>query len=129
MDNEVNNDQRPQDPEENVSNSQAQECDSQSQEPQSEASDQERDSGQSKKNDAEEKTGKKFSKGKIALVVAGVLVVICIIGSLLPCNHDWSEASCTEPKTCTLCGETEGDPLGHDWINSTCTHAKQFSLC
>lgn len=29
------------------------------------------------------------------------------------CDHQWEEASCTAPKTCTKCGETEGDAAGH----------------
>ena len=29
--------------------------------------------------------------------------------------HTWREATCTEPKTCTVCGETEGEALGHQW--------------
>ena len=29
-------------------------------------------------------------------------------------EHTWAEATCTEPRTCTECGETEGEPLGHD---------------
>ena len=30
-----------------------------------------------------------------------------------PCEHDWVDATCTEPKTCSACGETEGAALGH----------------
>ena len=30
-----------------------------------------------------------------------------------PCEHDWVDATCTEPKTCSVCGETEGAALGH----------------
>ena len=30
-------------------------------------------------------------------------------------GHDWIDATCTEPKTCDRCGETEGTALGHDW--------------
>jgi len=30
-------------------------------------------------------------------------------------GHDWEAATCTEPKTCKVCGETEGEALGHDW--------------
>lgn len=30
-------------------------------------------------------------------------------------GHVWEEATCTEPRTCEVCGETEGEPLGHDW--------------
>ena len=29
-------------------------------------------------------------------------------------THVWRDATCTEPKTCTECGETEGEPLGHN---------------
>lgn len=31
----------------------------------------------------------------------------------LPCGHDWADATCTKPKTCKLCGATDGEPLGH----------------
>lgn len=31
--------------------------------------------------------------------------------------HDWLPATCTSPKTCTLCGQTRGevDSHNHDW--------------
>ena len=29
------------------------------------------------------------------------------------CDHTWQDATCTEPKVCTKCGETEGEALGH----------------
>ena len=29
------------------------------------------------------------------------------------CKHQWNEASCSTPKTCQLCKETEGEALGH----------------
>lgn len=32
-------------------------------------------------------------------------------------DHDWQDATCTEPKTCSVCGATEGTKLGHDWEN------------
>ena len=30
-------------------------------------------------------------------------------------EHTWLDATCEAPKTCDLCGETEGEALGHDW--------------
>lgn len=35
-------------------------------------------------------------------------------------NHDWAEATCTEPKTCRRegCGATDGNPLDHDLPNA-----------
>ena len=43
--------------------------------------------------------------------------MFCICLSLIfllsgcACEHEWTEATYTEPKTCTKCGETEGEPL------------------
>lgn len=71
------------------------------------------------------------------------------------CKHEFSDATCTEPATCTLCGETgsvalghsftnekscteervcercgeKQAALGHDWIAATCEQAKQCSQC
>jgi hypothetical protein len=44
-------------------------------------------------------------------------------------NHEWTEATCTEPKTCSIGGETEGEELGHDWVEATCTEPKTCSRC
>ena len=37
-------------------------------------------------------------------------------------GHTWTDATCTEPSTCTRCGETTGTALGHDvaqWAEET----------
>ena len=46
-----------------------------------------------------------------------------------PLGHEWIEATCTEPRTCAKCKETEGEPLGHDWIEATCTEPKKCKVC
>ena len=46
-----------------------------------------------------------------------------------PLGHDWKEASCEKAKTCSRCGETEGEPLGHDWVEATCNNPKTCSRC
>ena len=43
--------------------------------------------------------------------------------------HDWKEATCTEPRTCTICGATEGEPSGHSWKEATCTEPKTCTVC
>ena len=36
-------------------------------------------------------------------------------------EHQWQDATCIKPKTCYVCGKTEGEALGHDWDeNSKC---------
>jgi len=44
-------------------------------------------------------------------------------------GHDYAEATCTSPKTCKVCGETEGEPLPHDYADATCTSAKKCKNC
>ena len=51
---------------------------------------------------------------KIGIIFSIVLVVSLVTGC--GCSYDWVEATCTEPKHCTKCGEIEGEPLGHDYI-------------
>ncbi len=45
------------------------------------------------------------------------------------CVHEWIDATCTEPKTCSLCGATEGDPIAHDYANATCTEPQTCTHC
>ncbi len=36
--------------------------------------------------------------------------------AVLPASgHDWADATCTEPRTCSVCQSTDGEALGHDW--------------
>ncbi len=60
-----------------------------------------------------------------------LVLAFCIITSLCACGHQhtWNDATCTEPKTCSECGETEGEPLGHEWKAATCTEPKTCSRC
>ena len=50
-------------------------------------------------------------------------------------NHDWAEATCTEPKTCRRegCGATDGNPLGHDlpsdWSKDKNEHWHECKRC
>jgi len=61
----------------------------------------------------------------------------CMIGVLAVCfmltgcghEHIWSEATCTEPKTCNECGKTEGEASGHTWVEATCAEPKHCSVC
>ena len=60
------------------------------------------------------------------------IVVLCLVVFQLvgcACKHEWREATCTEPKTCTICGETEEEPLGHDWTKVTCISPRTCMRC
>lgn len=68
--------------------------------------------------------------------ICAVLPVLCIAifltvmtSCVKTCEHNWNDATCTEPKTCSLCGKTEGDVLEHKWKEATCTEPQTCSLC
>ena len=44
-----------------------------------------------------------------------------VIKGTATCQHQWVDADCDSPKTCSVCGETEGDALGHKYENGICT--------
>ena len=43
--------------------------------------------------------------------------------------HKYKSATCEKPETCTLCGDTYGEPLGHVWNQATCTSPKICGDC
>ncbi len=44
-------------------------------------------------------------------------------------THSFAAATCTAPKTCTVCNATEGSALGHTFTAATCTTPKTCSVC
>lgn len=74
---------------------------------------------------------KQKKKSKVGWVIA--LVLLLVVGAvaffMLGDPHlvcDWTEANCTDPQTCRVCGKTKGQPLGHVWGEAACG---QFIPC
>lgn len=40
----------------------------------------------------------------------------------VPCDHEWTAATCFAPKTCAKCGRTEGEKLAHSVTSGTCSN-------
>ena len=66
-------------------------------------------------------------KKKLVLLMLTLLCVLVLAGC--GCEHQWAEADCVKPATCTLCGKTEGEPLGHVWMAATCDAPKTCENC
>ncbi len=68
----------------------------------------------------------RFTLACLMLFLNGILVAACN-GRETTCAHMWTEATCTAPRTCTLCATTEGDVTTHRWdtgvftIRPSCT--------
>ncbi len=45
------------------------------------------------------------------------------------CAHNWVDATCTKPKTCSLCGKTEGEAKGHSGGTATCLSKAVCDAC
>lgn len=65
---------------------------------------------------------------KLSIILTAVLLVALLLTGC-QCKHEWADATCEVPKTCTKCGETEGEALGHTWAEATCEEAKHCTTC
>ena len=64
---------------------------------------------------------------RILFFLSCLLCLVLLAGC--SCQHEWTDATCTAPKTCSLCGIQEGEALGHSWANADCETPKTCSLC
>lgn len=67
--------------------------------------------------------------GIVCLVLVGTFFACFILSAIISCNHEWAEATCTEPSVCTKCGESKGEPLGHNWKSATYEEPKTCLRC
>lgn len=72
---------------------------------------------------------KKILRAVCYFLLFCVLLRACGIIVLESHKHDWQEATCTQPRTCSGCGETDGEPLGHRWSDATCTFPMICDTC
>ena len=57
-----------------------------------------------------------------------LLLAVALLFATTACSHEheYAEATCTEPETCTICGETKGEALGHTVDIGACTRCKEM---
>ena len=65
-------------------------------------------------------------KNALIIVVSAILLFSL---SGCGCNHQWQNASCTSPVTCSSCGEKAGTPIGHYWTDPSCVQGKTCIIC
>ena len=58
-----------------------------------------------------------------------LLLLCCLLLGGCSHRHQWQEADCTTPRTCTVCQATEGEALGHDGTEADCTSSSVCKRC
>ena len=69
-----------------------------------------------------------YMKNKRLFFATYLVILLCVL-SACGCKHEWIEATCQAPKTCALCGKTEGEIGAHQWIEANCTEPKTCAVC
>ena len=68
-----------------------------------------------------------MKKSLLTLLLASAFAALLAL-SLSGCGHQhtWQDATCDTPKTCSECGETEGDALGHEVSIGKCSRCGTY---
>lgn len=64
---------------------------------------------------------------KVISLVIILSVLLLTVGC--GCEHEWIDATCIAPKTCSLCGQKDGDALGHKFSDADCINPKICTVC
>ncbi len=63
------------------------------------------------------------------LLICALVMVLILLLVGCGCEHEWLATTCASPKTCQLCGETEGETLPHTLQDATCAAPKTCTVC
>ncbi len=79
------------------------------------------------------------TKKLCSLAIAALMLVSMLAACAQEHEHDWEQATCTTPKICKTCKQTQGEPLGHavedlpgrtaTCIETGLTDGKKCSVC
>ena len=72
--------------------------------------------------------GQKKKSAKPAVLTTVIAVVLLLVIGFFTV-HIWTEASCTEPSVCRICGKERTAALGHKWRKATCFEPETCETC
>lgn len=74
------------------------------------------------------KSSKKVRNTVVAIIILSVLaLILCFM--LFRCGHEWIDATCTSPRTCTKCGKTEGEKISHTLTEANYQSPATCTVC
>lgn len=65
--------------------------------------------------------------GGVLTIPASRLTGDVVITAAAVCDHDWQQATCTQPRRCGACGLTDGEALGHGYDQPVFTWTEDCS--
>ena len=66
---------------------------------------------------------------KRSLFFAAMILVCLMIFTACGCEHVFGEATCITPRTCSVCGKSDGVLSDHTWTDATCLAPKTCTIC
>ena len=66
---------------------------------------------------------------KVFIFLILIVLFAAALAGCEKCEHQWVDANCRDPKTCSLCGLEEGKKLGHKWQDATCEEPQICTVC
>lgn len=66
-------------------------------------------------------------KKKLTLLALFLICTTLLTGCF--CKHQWQEATCKAPSTCSECGKTRGEPTTHKFLDATCIAPRTCQYC
>lgn len=73
---------------------------------------------------------------KVLIICAVLLLLSCLAGcnvgqelQQVTCKHQWQKSTCLAPRTCTLCGMTEGKVRAHEYGSTACNAPEGCIYC
>lgn len=70
---------------------------------------------------------RRVMKKQIFILFTVVCMAVMFTGC--GCEHQWKEADCQNPSTCSLCNQTQGEIGDHVWVDADCINPKTCSIC
>lgn len=67
-------------------------------------------------------------KHKLLSACLGLLLMGLVLSGC-GCDHDWQKATCLAPRTCSICGATEGKVRSHEWGSTACHDPQPCIVC
>lgn len=58
-----------------------------------------------------------------------ISITAALLATKVLCFHQWQDATCTAPMTCSRCADTKGQSLKHNNIPATCTDPATCTSC